>query len=337
MTSRTLLAVLAHPDDESLGFGGTLAKYAAEGVRVHLVTATRGDRGRYRGKPPGDPAHPGPAALAGIREAELRDAARALGIHEVSILGYPDGGVDRVDAARGRRGHRAAHPADSAAGGRHVWPGRRLRSSRSRGNLAVHGGRDRGRGRSRSQTAGPGPGAGTHAVSKFYYLTWPAETWDAYHAAIGVLRATVDGVERQAVPWPDWMITTVVDTRDWWAATWQAVSCHQSQVSAYERLRDVSTAHHEALWGRQSYYRVFSTVNGGRARETDLFDGSAVIARLAASSRARASLQAVTRTRCSHRSLGFTSASAYTPTTVCGEPWRAVSRGTRRARRARPR
>ena len=48
MTSRTLLAVLAHPDDESLGFGGTLAKYAAEGVRVHLVTATRGDRGRYR-------------------------------------------------------------------------------------------------------------------------------------------------------------------------------------------------------------------------------------------------------------------------------------------------
>ena len=40
-----LLAVLAHPDDESLGFGGTLAKYAAEAVETYLVTATRGERG----------------------------------------------------------------------------------------------------------------------------------------------------------------------------------------------------------------------------------------------------------------------------------------------------
>jgi LmbE family N-acetylglucosaminyl deacetylase len=42
-----LLAVLAHPDDESLGFGGTLAKYAAEAVATYLVTATRGERGRF--------------------------------------------------------------------------------------------------------------------------------------------------------------------------------------------------------------------------------------------------------------------------------------------------
>ena len=44
-----LLAVLAHPDDESLGVGGTLAKYAAEGVDVFLLTATRGDAGRFHG------------------------------------------------------------------------------------------------------------------------------------------------------------------------------------------------------------------------------------------------------------------------------------------------
>jgi len=42
-----LLAVLAHPDDESLGFGGTLAKYAAENIETYLVTATRGERGRF--------------------------------------------------------------------------------------------------------------------------------------------------------------------------------------------------------------------------------------------------------------------------------------------------
>ena len=273
MTPRTLLAVLAHPDDESLGFGGTLAKYAAEGVRVHLVTATRGDRGRYRGKPPGDPAHPGPAALAGIREAELRDAARALGIHEVSILGYPDGSVDRVDAreavstiAQHIRRIQPQVVVTFGPDGAYGHPDHVAISQFATAAVvaAAH---------PASQLSGPANGADAHAVSKFYYLTWPAETWDAYHAAIGVLRATVDGVERQAVPWPGWMITTVVDTRDWWSTTWQAVSCHQSQVSAYERLRDVSAAHHEALWGRQSYYRVFSTVNGGRVSEADLFEG----------------------------------------------------------------
>ena len=49
MHAPRLMAVLAHPDDESLGVGGTLAKYASEGVDVFLLTATRGDAGRYRG------------------------------------------------------------------------------------------------------------------------------------------------------------------------------------------------------------------------------------------------------------------------------------------------
>ena len=87
-----LLAVLAHPDDESLGFGGTLAKYAAEGIETHLITATRGERGRFgaAGKS-GDPIEVGR-----VREAELRAAAMVLGVREVTVLSYPDGDVDRV-------------------------------------------------------------------------------------------------------------------------------------------------------------------------------------------------------------------------------------------------
>ena len=64
MHAPRLMAVLAHPDDESLGVGGTLAKYASEGVDVFLLTATRGDGGRYRGHRPDDQQHPGPLALA---------------------------------------------------------------------------------------------------------------------------------------------------------------------------------------------------------------------------------------------------------------------------------
>ncbi|NIP58355.1 MAG: hypothetical protein GWM92_08875, partial [Gemmatimonadetes bacterium] len=92
--SLRLMAVLAHPDDETLGNGGTMARYSREeGVETYLVTATRGEAGRY-----GDGnEHPGPEALARIREEELRRAAEVLGIREVRILGYPDGGLDGVD------------------------------------------------------------------------------------------------------------------------------------------------------------------------------------------------------------------------------------------------
>lgn len=90
------MAVLAHPDDESLGVGGTLAKYASEGVETFLVTATRGERGRYRGHRD-DERHPGPLTLGTIRESELRAAASALGIRELSLLGYRDQELDRAD------------------------------------------------------------------------------------------------------------------------------------------------------------------------------------------------------------------------------------------------
>jgi LmbE family N-acetylglucosaminyl deacetylase len=59
MRTPRLMAVLAHPDDESLGMGGTLAKYASEGIDVSLLTATRGDGGRFRGYRLDDHRHPG--------------------------------------------------------------------------------------------------------------------------------------------------------------------------------------------------------------------------------------------------------------------------------------
>jgi LmbE family N-acetylglucosaminyl deacetylase len=112
-----------------------------------------------------------------------------------------------------------------------------------------------------------------HALSKLYYLAWPAGPWAAYQEAFKKLVAHVDGVERQAVPWPEWSITTIVETGEHWPTVWNAVQCHDSQIAGYERLRRLSPEHHEGLWGRQYFYRAFSTVNGGRRRETDLFEG----------------------------------------------------------------
>lgn len=254
-----LLAVLAHPDDESLGFGGTLAKYASEGVDVFLLTATRGDGGRYHGHRPGEPQHPGQSALAKIRETELRAAAAVLGVQEVSLLDYHD---QQLDSAEPR-----AIVASIAAQLKRIHP-----------DVVVTFGPDGAYGHpdhiaiSQFTTAAI-LAAADPAVSKLYYMAWPESTWAAYQAVFRKLISVVDGVERQATPWPDWAITTVIDTRKFWSTVWQAISCHESQVTAYERLKDLSPEHHEALWGRQSFYRAFSTVNGGRQRETDLFEG----------------------------------------------------------------
>jgi LmbE family N-acetylglucosaminyl deacetylase len=271
-SSRRLMAVLAHPDDESLGVGGTLAKYASEGVDVHLLTATRGEGGRYRGLRPGDPRHPGPLELSRTRESELREAAAALGVREVSLLDYHDQHLDRADP-RKAIGCIAAHlrrvqphvVITFGPDGAYGHPDHIAIAQFT--TAAVVAAADVSFAATHDATTRP------HAVSKLYYLAWPASTWAAYQAAIGTLSSTVDDVVRHATPWPDWAITTEIDTASMWPSVWRAVSCHQSQVAAYERLRDLPEEHHAMLWGRQSFYRALSTVNGGRARETDLFEG----------------------------------------------------------------
>ncbi len=83
-----LLAVLAHPDDETFGTGGTLAYYARQGVQVHLVCATRGEVGDV------DEAYmQGFATIAERRQHELRCAAEKLGLAGVHFLGYRDSGM----------------------------------------------------------------------------------------------------------------------------------------------------------------------------------------------------------------------------------------------------
>ena len=97
MTSELrLLAVLAHPDDESRIIGGTLAKYASEGVRAVVWIATRGEASTLLGDPPICT----PEQLAEVRAGEMAAAAEALGLAEVRMRDYPDGGLEDVDQSR---------------------------------------------------------------------------------------------------------------------------------------------------------------------------------------------------------------------------------------------
>ena len=83
--NETLLCVVAHPDDETLFAGGTLAMLSERGVAVHILSATRGEGGEV-----GDPPICTREELGHVREAELRCAAAALGARSVEFLGYVD-------------------------------------------------------------------------------------------------------------------------------------------------------------------------------------------------------------------------------------------------------
>jgi len=85
---KVLLAVLAHPDDESFGMGGTLALYAQRGVAVHLICATRGEAGEVD-----DHLLKGYSSIAELREYELQCAAKKLRLTEVHFLEYRDSGM----------------------------------------------------------------------------------------------------------------------------------------------------------------------------------------------------------------------------------------------------
>ena len=88
-TKPAILSVLAHPDDETFGMGGTLALYAQKGVAVHLICATRGEVGVV------DPEYmEGYQSIADRREAELRCAAQILGLAGVHFLDYRDSGME---------------------------------------------------------------------------------------------------------------------------------------------------------------------------------------------------------------------------------------------------
>jgi LmbE family N-acetylglucosaminyl deacetylase len=86
MMGSRLLAVFAHPDDETFRCGGTLALLAQRGVRVQVLTATRGQAGSR-----GDPPLCAPEELPAVRENELHCACTALGIQPPILLDYQDG------------------------------------------------------------------------------------------------------------------------------------------------------------------------------------------------------------------------------------------------------
>jgi len=261
-----LLLVLAHPDDESLGMGGTVTRYALEGVEVHLLTATRGERGWF-----GDEAsNPGLTELGRLREGELMAAAQVLGIKTVTLLDYIDGDLDQAPVDK--------IIAEIAGHVRLVKP-----------HVVITFGPDGGYGhpdhiaisqfttaaliRSGDSSFTVPSSLAPHTVSKLYYMAITAPEYVIYEQVFGSLVMHIDGVERRPVPIPEWMVTTIIDTEKYWPVAREAIACHRTQLPGYDSLLALPEETLRRLWRSRGYYRAFSTVNGGRKLETDLFEG----------------------------------------------------------------
>lgn len=255
-----LLCILAHPDDESLGFGGTLAKYAAEGVETYLITATRAEYGWF-GK---SKEYPGEDELGEIRKEELHQSAEILGLKGVAFLGYLDGQLDSAEpdevintiadhirrirpdvvltfdpyGAYGHPDHIAICQFTTAA----------IVKAAQHSHLYA-----------------------AHQVQKLYYRVETLDEMAEYELAFGEIAMTIDDIKRKAVGWPEWAITTRIDIVPYWNTVWNAVCCHRTQLPNLDELKSVYDE--KPMWKSETYYRVFSMINSGRAVETDIFAG----------------------------------------------------------------
>lgn len=251
-----LMCVFAHPDDETLGAGGVLAKYAAEGVETQLVCATRGQKGWKL------PDYPGPHAVGEHRTRELCVAAEVLGLKEVRWLEYMDGELDRVEpqeAAKKIAEHMLELTPDVVVtfgpDGAYGHPD----------HIAI----------SQLTTAACMEAAKRgHSVAKLYYLAETKALALRYAEIFGVSKSTVDGVERRFAGWDEWALTTRVEVApEHMPRLLEAISCHRSQLRNYEGVLGLPLEDWHAVFGQATFYRAFSLVNGGRGLENDLFAG----------------------------------------------------------------
>lgn len=90
---RHLLVIMPHPDDETFAVGGTIALYAKQGVPVTYVCGTKGEMGRNMG----NPFFATRESLPALREKELKDACRVLGISDLRFLGIRDKTTEFLD------------------------------------------------------------------------------------------------------------------------------------------------------------------------------------------------------------------------------------------------
>jgi N-acetyl-1-D-myo-inositol-2-amino-2-deoxy-alpha-D-glucopyranoside deacetylase len=274
-----LLAFHAHPDDESISMGGTLAEYASRGVPVTVVTATRGEAGEIHNRDDADEVR---SVLGDIREAEERAACRVLGIEDIEFLGYRDSGM----MGTGDNAH-----ADSFWGADFTEAvGRLVRVIRARrpqvvtaydpfggyghpdhiqvhrvGTAAFFASADIGR-------YPLLPGEEPWQAPRLYWATWSRERMRRIRREMSTdLGADGEPEEPSSGTLPE-HITTRRDVSVWLHLKQDALLCHDSQFAADSWIRTLPEGRMSEFLAEEVFVRAFSTVPGDPA-DPDLLVG----------------------------------------------------------------
>ena len=274
----TLLAIHAHPDDEVICMGGTLARYAEEGRRTAVVCCTRGEEGRILDPAP-DPAEARPR-LGAIREGELRAACGILGIAVVHLLGYRDSGLpasanphnfvhaDPAEAAERLAAlMRALRPHVVVTYDEHGGYGHPDHAMAHRvTHLAIV---------RAAQSGAGGPG---WEVPKLYYtvfprsvLRWVNEQMQARGLRPPFREDTLALDIRQGVV-PDEVITARVDVRKYQEQVRRALRAHRTQIRADDLLLALPREIAAEAFAVDHYIRACTRVPAPE-QEMDLFAG----------------------------------------------------------------
>lgn len=278
--NRRLLAVLAHPDDESYGIGGTLARYAAEGVDVHVAIATDGAAGSIDAKWQGDRSR-----LAEARAKELCEASRILGVN-LHKLGFRDSGyigdlanehpeafinVDQEEAiGRAVKLIRELRPQvvithDQTGGYFHPDHIRTCEVTTAAFHSAGKA--------SRYPNIGPEP----YQPERLYYYAF-SNRWVKYLIFIMRLRGMDPSragrnqdVDFTRVGVDPKKITTTIDYRKYWDVKMEASAAHGSQGGGTSMSRLLPGWLQRQIFGKETFIRVYPPVPE-IFHETDLFN-----------------------------------------------------------------
>ncbi|GAA0294769.1 N-acetyl-1-D-myo-inositol-2-amino-2-deoxy-alpha-D-glucopyranoside deacetylase [Kineococcus aurantiacus] len=296
---RRVLFVHAHPDDETIGTGATMARYAEAGASVVLLTLTRGELGEVI---PADLAHLDPQGLAEHRVHELATAMEALGVEDHRFLTRPDGSAYRdsgmvwLEPGRAAAGDDVHPQALAAADPEEVAAQVAAVVREVRPQVVVtyepgggYGHPDHVRAQeatARALVLAAGDGTGVPwQVAKVYEIVQPeSAVREALRAiaASGAQGAADPEGPLPSVVVPDEAVTTVVDGTGQLPAKLAALRAHATQISldldAAPPLMRLSNGVPQPVWPVEHFRLVHGVASGpfdADGRETDLFAGVA--------------------------------------------------------------
>ena len=279
--NKTILAVLAHPDDESFGLGGTLALYARRGCDTYLVCATRGEAGTI------DEEHLRDFKdAASLRTAELDCAAGHLGLKDVFHLDYRDSGMPGSEDNKNSRAQ-IQHPVEEVAG-RVVKYIRELKPDvvltfdpiggyKHPDHIHIHNATVLAFEKANDASFHPEAGA-PFQPSALYYQVFPRWFLKAATRIMPLLgrdpakfgrNGDINLKELAEVSFP---VHARIDIRSVAEAKREAGACHASQGGGQMRRGMMGLV--TRLFGeREDYMRAYPPVKNGFKRTSDLFDG----------------------------------------------------------------